>query len=1129
MQERQEKITLTDLIDIDFLQKLQDTFAKTMGVASLIVDDKGPITKPSNFTTFCMGQIRANPLGAKRCNECDIEGGRMALEKGEPVVYTCHAGLTHFAIPIIIKDQHVATILGGQISSENPDEKHFLNLAKELGITDEKKYLKDLKKIKVVSKEKITEAAKLLSLVSNSISEIALKNYELIEHNKRKELLGKIIEKMRRTLDEKEIKTYFVDVVSNYFNADRCLFVDYDPSTKKFLPFELEKLKSPEMKSIVGVDTETAFPEFCEKLKNKKRNIIIKDLDKTLARKNLLSYKALESLRKSDAKSDYGLIVWHKDQIIGILILHFLYYKKILTHGEMEFLRMLRDHAGTAIYQAKLYQKTVEQAEREALLRKITETIRKTLDINETKKTIVKEVGKAFNADRTLLVSFDPETNIALPLDEFSEYKTDDSKSLVGYDFSNPEVSFLSNIYKQKKSLLSQNIEEFIKENHLENSDVEKWLNKYQMKSGLGVPIFYGNKNFGVMTINYAKPTKITDETAEFFQTIADQAGVALYQANLFMKTKQNAERETLIRKITAAIRASLNLEETFNVICTEIAKISGANRVTITEIAPKYRSDIVRGEYKSDDTIKGINNPHPSKEKVFEHITNFVLNKNEPLIVENIEKSDAINTFKDFYNSLNVKSVAIFPIKKGRDSWGILGISYVYEYKTWNEEEINLYETITDQIYIAIKQAELYDKTLLMAKRESLLRNITEKIRSSLNIDETLGYICEETAKLFNVQRSIIVIYPNKNDYMIFEIKKEYKVSTNIMGYSKLTDIKTVAEYWGRGIAANKIMAVDNILKSDAPENVKNTYTEIGVKSMIGTSITGGTDNWGNLILFEYNQYRTWSDEEKDLLKTISQQVYIAINQAEMYENERIMHERELISRNIIEILRSSIDKTIIKKLFVKNIGKFFNADRVFFSHYDSERKIYLPVDKESEYLSNLGEKSFIGYDWSNPDIQERIQPLLEKREIKISDWEEYVSQHPDMNPELKSLYDSYDLKSGYSFPVLYQDKIIGFFCLEFTLKSVNLSEEDIGRIRSICTQAGIALYHAELYLKAQECNFAKEAIVSEFFEKVKNPASSILDTSILLYQNEFERPVQMEYLNNIISSCNQLLELTK
>ncbi|MDD3436765.1 MAG: PocR ligand-binding domain-containing protein [Candidatus Gastranaerophilales bacterium] len=1311
------KINLLDLIDIDFLQKLQDTFAKAMGVASLTVDDKGPITSPSNFSNFCKNHIRKSKLGSQRCNECDIQSGKLASIKGEPIIHNCHTGLAHFAVPIIVKGQHIASILGGQIVLGKPDIEHFKQVAKELGIKDEKKYFEDLDKIKIFEKEHIEAATKLLSLVANSISEIAHKNYELNEKNERERLVTKIIEKLRSTLEEEEIKKYFIETVGNYFNTDRCLFVDYDLVKEKFLPFKLERLKSPKMKSIVGLDTEEAFPEFCEKLKRKKRNVIIKDLDKTLARKSLLGYKALESLRQSDAKSDYGLIVWYKDQIIGILILHFLDKKRVLTHDELDFLKTLRDHAGTAIYQAKLYknqkntaerenilrniiekirnsldikviqneivnqigkffnasgvriaeydynledyvvtseseyrksneiksmigikfkdiqgfnefitnihlkgkniifsdlevylddikirgtgvenfyrefgfissaainiyygdhyigdfvltfnkirefsedeinflkaladqagvgfyqaklhQKTLKQAEREKLLRKITETIRQTLDINETKKTIVTEICKSLNADRVFIVEFDTETNKPQVLDEYSEYKVPGLESLIGYDFASSQVEFLANIHKQNKPVIVQDIEKFIIDNNLQNTEVEKWLREMEVKSGIGMSMVYGNRNFGVLSIHYTKSVyPITKEYIDFFASIVDEAGIALYQAQLHTTTKRQAERERVLREVTNKIRSSLDFEEIKHEIVTQLGMLFDADRVVVAYYDYEANNYVITkdSEYKSSEDVKTFVGAD------FVGISGFAENirnshfKGHDIIFNDLEeyldKNNLRNTGAEiFYRDFGFISSAAINIYHEKAFLGNLVITY-QKPRILKEEEIRFLRSIADQVGVAFYQAELYKKTKQNAKREALLRKITSTIRTSLDLEETFNIICSGIAKITGANRvSISELIEKYNKYLI---KGEFKTSEDIKSIRDMKiDKSRIFEYLTTYVfTKNESLIIDNIEEADIPDFVKEFYKSLNVKSITIFPIKKGKDEWGILTISYIYEYKTWNESEISLLETILEQIYIAIKQAELYENEKIMLERERISRNIIEILRSSIDKKIIKKLFVKNIGKFFGADRVFFSEYNVKNKSYLPVDKDSEYLSNIGEKSFIGYDWSKPEIRNYIQPLLEKREIKIANWEEYIQNHPEMNEAFRTLYEDLDIKSSYNFPVLYQDEIIGHFCLEFTQQVCKLSEEDFEKIRSICTQAGIALYHSELYLKAQECAISKESFVNEFFEKIKTPTNKILDTSMLMYHNEFERSVQLEYLNSIISSCNQLLELTK
>lgn len=49
-----DQLEFTDIFDLAELQRLQDLFAETQGVASLITRPDGtPITAPSNFTRLC--------------------------------------------------------------------------------------------------------------------------------------------------------------------------------------------------------------------------------------------------------------------------------------------------------------------------------------------------------------------------------------------------------------------------------------------------------------------------------------------------------------------------------------------------------------------------------------------------------------------------------------------------------------------------------------------------------------------------------------------------------------------------------------------------------------------------------------------------------------------------------------------------------------------------------------------------------------------------------------------------------------------------------------------------------------------------------------------------------------------
>ena len=61
------KVTTNNFLDIDFFQTLQDRFAEEFGIASIITDVNGvPLTKPSNFTDFCINHVRGCEVGLKK-------------------------------------------------------------------------------------------------------------------------------------------------------------------------------------------------------------------------------------------------------------------------------------------------------------------------------------------------------------------------------------------------------------------------------------------------------------------------------------------------------------------------------------------------------------------------------------------------------------------------------------------------------------------------------------------------------------------------------------------------------------------------------------------------------------------------------------------------------------------------------------------------------------------------------------------------------------------------------------------------------------------------------------------------------------------------------------------------------
>lgn len=217
-----EYLKLTDFIEIDFLQKIQDDYAKAVGCASITVDYKGtPITKKSNFSKFCT-KMRENPIFRERCYQCDAHAGLQSAISGSTHMYICHSGLVDFGAAIKIQDHYLGAVLGGQVKIDDPTALSPI-------IPVDKSFLKDptLKKlydeIPVISYEKVSALSSMMYTVTNYIVEKQYLNKEKEELNRKKlNMLEQEREKIQfeKMLKDTELKLLYSKINSNFmFNV----------------------------------------------------------------------------------------------------------------------------------------------------------------------------------------------------------------------------------------------------------------------------------------------------------------------------------------------------------------------------------------------------------------------------------------------------------------------------------------------------------------------------------------------------------------------------------------------------------------------------------------------------------------------------------------------------------------------------------------------------------------------------------------------------------------------------------------------------------------------------------------------------------------------------------------------
>lgn len=197
---------ISDFMDLNELQKIQDQFSDATGLAAIAVDAEGNyITEGSNFNDFCMKYTRNSPEGNRRCVKCDNECTG---------TYYCHAGLMDFASDIVVNGEKVGAIIGGQVLPNEPDEDKFREIAEELGINPDD-YVEALRKVPIRTEKSIRAAAALLADVVNQVV-----NLEYMKQNssKRLDIFDEELDAATATVEIINVKTKELEGIASKQN-----------------------------------------------------------------------------------------------------------------------------------------------------------------------------------------------------------------------------------------------------------------------------------------------------------------------------------------------------------------------------------------------------------------------------------------------------------------------------------------------------------------------------------------------------------------------------------------------------------------------------------------------------------------------------------------------------------------------------------------------------------------------------------------------------------------------------------------------------------------------------------------------------------------------------------------------
>ncbi|MEA5499690.1 diguanylate cyclase domain-containing protein [Limnoraphis robusta] len=354
-------------------------------------------------------------------------------------------------------------------------------------------------------------------------------------------------------------------------------------------------------------------------------------------------------------------------------------------------------------------------------------------------------------------------------------------------------------------------------------------------------------------------------------------------------RLREQAQREQLITLVTQRIRQSLNLDDILETTVAEIRQLLQTERVLIYRFEPD-KSGIVIAESVDES---------------------WVSLRGKILFDEGLADNTCINAYThgriqntpDIYNSglpdcyiqllaqFQVRANLVIPILHGEELWGLLVAQHCSQPRLWQTTEIELLHQLADQVAIAISQSELYQYAQYQAQREQALNEVIQAIRNSLELNTIFSTASHEIARLLYVDWVHIVQYfPEEKIWLNVGEYCRYPNFIKALG----TEITDDENQFFAQLKQLKIVQIADI--SQAEDKINCAYARTYPGSWLLIPIHSKSSFWGSLNLIRNPQHTQWQSSEIELARTVANQLAIAIQQSQLYQqlqhaNEELQH----------------------------------------------------------------------------------------------------------------------------------------------------------------------------------------------------------------------------------------------
>src|SRR5262249_33678316 len=256
-----------------------------------------------------------------------------------------------------------------------------------------------------------------------------------------------------------------------------------------------------------------------------------------------------------------------------------------------------------------------------------------------------------------------------------------------------------------------------------------------QYTSFMGVPVIYRGSTVGVLSVMTIARREFSRDEELLLAGMADQAAIALQNAQLFEERERQIAELTTLNRISRAINATFDLDELLRslhqgigeVLDISISFIGLYDQATKRITFPIARVD---GQDYQDDEVVLADKPDTLAARV-------VLER-QPILLNTMEEIEALDPRPAEVGGPQIASCVGVPIMLGTDVLGMLTVQSGTPH-AYGENDLRFLTTVASQAATALANARLFEERERRLSESNAMRDIGSAVTSTLDLQDVL------------------------------------------------------------------------------------------------------------------------------------------------------------------------------------------------------------------------------------------------------------------------------------------------------------------------------------------------------------------------------------------------------